>query len=149
VGREPLVSPFHLESRRPRARLTNWEVTNASAGGGYSVAGDQNRSYYFNRDFGVPFIERGPGSSLHIRPDLLPSGDLYPGTIRHPSCPRRIRRFRPSPTRAPLQTDRFRISPPKVARHDHQTTVRLFFQDAFRDSSRRLCKLRPCPERGD
>jgi hypothetical protein len=67
-----------------RARLTNWEVTNAGA---YNVASDQNRSYYFNRDFGVTFIERGPGSSLHIRPDLLPSGDLHPRNDPAPRLP--------------------------------------------------------------
>jgi hypothetical protein len=75
-----------ISSPAARARLTNWEVTNASAGG-YNVASDQNRSYYFNRDFGVTFIERGPGSSLHIRPDLLPSGDIYPRNDPAPKLP--------------------------------------------------------------
>lgn len=45
-----------------RERLTNWEASNASAAG-YAVASDQNRSYYFNRDFGVTFISRIPGRS--------------------------------------------------------------------------------------
>jgi hypothetical protein len=60
-----------------RARLTNWEVTDASAGG-YAVASDQNRSYYFNRDFGVTFISRVPGRSTPVRTMPPSFGDLYP-----------------------------------------------------------------------
>lgn len=60
---------FHLFISNPaaRARLTNWEVTNA---GGNPVS-DQNRSYYFNPDFGVTFIARGPAGAINVRPDLL------------------------------------------------------------------------------
>lgn len=61
-----------------RMRLTNWEVTNAGAGGS-NIGSDQNRSYYFNRDYGVTFIQRGPIGSVAFRQAVLPSGaDLAP-----------------------------------------------------------------------
>lgn len=60
-----------------RARLTNWEATTTSAGG-YAVASDQDRSYYFNRDFGVTFISRIPGRSALAGPTTPLPADLYP-----------------------------------------------------------------------
>ncbi|HTA45836.1 MAG TPA: hypothetical protein VK789_25495 [Bryobacteraceae bacterium] len=60
-----------------RERLTTWEVSNVSAAG-YSNDSDQNRSYYFNPDFGVTFVSRIPGGSALGRPAPAPSGDLSP-----------------------------------------------------------------------
>jgi len=78
-----------------RARLTHWEVTNVNAAG-YSIPSDQNRSYYFNRDFGVQFISRVPGRSqvtflpppvmvdANPRPDPAPKA---PGSAATQSSP--------------------------------------------------------------
>lgn len=69
-----------------RERLTNWEVTNTTAAG-YAFAGDQNRSYYFNRDFGVTFVSRIPGGSALARPAPAPAVDLLPRQNPAPKPP--------------------------------------------------------------
>lgn len=57
-----------------RARLSNWEVVNIGIAGD-SIASDQDRSYYFNPDFGVTFVSRTSGGSGLGGSTLIPPGD--------------------------------------------------------------------------
>lgn len=75
-----------ISNRAARERLTNWEVTNVS-GAGYAVANDQNRSYYFNRDFGLTFISRIPGISAFAHVPPTPLSDLGPRPNPAPKPP--------------------------------------------------------------
>lgn len=78
---------LYISNPAARARLTNWEVTNASARG-LNLASDQNRSYYYNRDFGVQFISRITTFSMLAPPVMPPvSGDLNPRQDPAPKPP--------------------------------------------------------------